>query len=100
MLSIKSPSEIASELANRLKVRRLARGWSQAEMAERAGLKQGTYVLFERTGRVSFLRLIKILDVLGLADEVDRIGRTEDLSQVSLADLTQPQRQRGRRRPS
>lgn len=100
MLSIKSPSEIASELALRLRARRLARGWSQAEMAERAGLKQGTYVLFERTGRVSYLRLIKILDVLGLVDEVDRIGRTEDLSQVSLDELIQPQRQRGRRRQS
>jgi len=69
-------------------------------MAERAGLKQGTYILFERTGQVSFLRLLKILDVLGLAGEVDRLARTEDLSQLSLKQLTQAERQRGRRHSS
>jgi len=95
---LKSTSEIASDLAARIKTRRLARGWSQEEMAERAGLKLGTYVLFERTGRVSFLRLLKILDVLGIAGEADQIGRAEDLSQLSLSQLTQTERKRGRRR--
>ena len=69
MLSLKTHSELARELADRLRQRRLRRGWTQAEMAERAGLKPPTYVLFERTGRISLLRLLKVLEVLDLLDE-------------------------------
>ena len=97
MLSLKSPTEIALELAQRLRARRLRRGWTQAEMARRAGVRPSTYVLFERTGRISSMRLIKILDVLDLADDFDRIGRQDDLAGMSLAQITQPERKRGRR---
>jgi len=99
MLSLKSPLEVASELAARVRSRRLAGGWSQAELAVRAGLKLPTYVLFERTGRIALLRLLKVLDILDLLGEFDRIGRAPDLSGVSLDDLTRPQRKRGRRIP-
>ena len=88
------------ELAVRLRSRRLQRGWTQAELAERAGIKAATYVLFERSGRISLARLLKVLDVLGLAEEIDRIGRGEDLSGMRLEDVVAPQRQRGRRRKS
>lgn len=69
-------------------------------MARRAGLKEATYVLFERTGRISLLRLLKILDVLGLLEEFDRIAREPDLSSVTLAELVKPTRQRGSRKRS
>ena len=97
MLSLKSSSEIATELAGRLRERRLQRGWTQGELAERAGIKTATYVLFERTGRISLLRLLKVLEILELAEEFDRIGRGQDLAGVSLDALIQPERQRGRR---
>lgn len=100
MLSLKSATEIAEELAQRIRSRRLRRGWTQAEMARRAGVRPATYVLFERTGRIASIRLIKILDVLELAEEFDRIGRHEDLAGMSLAEITQPERKRGRRRRS
>jgi transcriptional regulator with XRE-family HTH domain len=99
MLSLKAPLEVAHELADRVRMRRLTRGWSQGELAARAGLKLPTYVLFERTGRIALLRLLKVLDILGLLAEFDRIGRAADLSGVSLDDLTRPQRKRGRRLP-
>ena len=98
MLSLKSAPEVAIELALRIRARRLQRAWTQAEMARRAGLKEPTYVLFERTGRISLLRLLKVLDVLGLMGEFDRIGQEPDLSTLSLADLVKPKRQRGSRK--
>lgn len=100
MISLKSAPEVAADLASRVRARRLQRGWTQAELARRAGLKGATYVLFERTGRISLLRLLKIFDVFGMMDEVDRIAREPDLSNVTLDDLVKPTRQRGRRKPS
>lgn len=98
MLSLKSAGEIVRELAQRVRARRLQRGWTQSEMAERAGVKPATYVLFERTGRIAVIRLVKILDVLGLAHEFDLIGRQQDLAGMSLAEIVEPQRIRGSRR--
>jgi transcriptional regulator with XRE-family HTH domain len=98
MLSLKSPREIAADLAVRVRERRLQRAWTQDELARRAGLKTATYILFERTGRISLIRLLKILEVLDLLPEFDRIGRGQDLSGVTLDELAQPERQRGRRK--
>jgi transcriptional regulator with XRE-family HTH domain len=100
MISLKSAPQVAADLAARIRARRLLRGWTQAELARRAGLKVATFVLFERTGRISLLRLLKVLDVFGVMEEVDRIAREPDLSNGTLGDLMKPTRQRGRRKPS
>lgn len=97
MLSLKSAPELASDLASRLRERRLRRGWTQAEIARRAGLREPTYVLFERTGRISLLRLLKVLEVLELSGEFERIGTQQDLHGLTLDDIVKPQRKRGSR---
>lgn len=55
-----------------------------------------TYVLFERTGRIALLRLLKLLEVFDLIGEADRIGRTTDFSGLTLDDVTRRERKRGR----
>ena len=97
MITLKSHAEIATQLAGRLRDRRLHRGWTQGELASRAGIRPATYVLFERTGKISVLRLLRILEVLGLSAEFDRIGRSEDLAGMTLNQLMSPPRQRGKR---
>lgn len=100
MLSLISAPEVAAELAKRVRARRLQRAWTQAEMARRAGIREATYVLFERTGKISLLRLLKVLDMLGLLEEFDRIAREPDYAGMTLADVVKPERKRGsRRRP-
>jgi len=98
MITLSSPLEIAKTLAVRVRERRLERGWSQAEIARRAGVKLATYVLFERTGRVSLVRFIGILDVLGLSGEQEQLGKAALPAGGSLADLAKPLPQRGRTR--
>jgi transcriptional regulator with XRE-family HTH domain len=98
MLTLKSPVEVARSLADRIRQRRLGLGWTQGEMAERAGVKAATYVHFERTGCISLIRLLKISDTLGLLDAFDQIGSAEDLSSLTLRDLARPLRKRGRRK--
>jgi transcriptional regulator with XRE-family HTH domain len=100
MLSLKTTTEVASEFAQRVKARRLSRGWAQSELAARAGLKLPTYVVFERTGRIALIRLLKVLEVLDLLDAFDGIGRHEPVAGLTLDDLTRPERRRGRRKPS
>lgn len=98
MVTLSTPAEIARTLAQRVRERRLERGWSQAELARRAGVKLATYVLFERTGRVSLLRFIGIADVLGLGGELEQFGRSALPAGASLADLAKPLPKRGRTR--
>lgn len=100
MLSLKSTQEVAADLAVRVRERRLHHGWTQDEMALRAGMKTPTYVLFERTGRIAVARLLKVFEVLDWLEAFDQIGRGQDLAGVSLDDLTQPERKRGRRKAS
>jgi transcriptional regulator with XRE-family HTH domain len=96
MLSLKSAPEVLAELAKMVRVLRLKRGWTQTDMARRAGLKLPTYIVFERSGRISLLRFLKLLDVLDLMKDINEIGRITDQQSVHLADLMQ-ERKRGRR---
>jgi len=98
MLSLKTPAEVAQELATRLRARRLRKGWTQKELAERAGLRVATYIHFERTGEIALHRLLRLFDVFGLLDEFDRLARQEDLSRLRLEDVIAPERKRGRRK--
>ena len=98
MVTLSSPPEIAKTLADRVRERRLARGWSQAEIARRAGVKLATFVAFERTGRVSLVRFISIWDVLGLSGDLEHLGQTSLPAGGSLADLAKPLPQRGKTR--
>lgn len=98
MLSLYSPPELAKMLAQRVRARRLRLGWSQAEVASRAGVKLPTYVLFERTGRVALVRFISILEVLGLSGELEQLGKMALPAGGGLAEFAKPLPQRGRTR--
>jgi len=91
---------MARMLAGRVKALRLDRGWTQEDLAERAGLALATYRRFERTGQISLERLLRLAVVLDAHSGVDELFRLPPAR--SLAELEQRgdrrDRKRGRRR--
>jgi transcriptional regulator with XRE-family HTH domain len=72
-MEIHTPHECAVRLAARMRERRRARRWSQAELAERSGVALATLKLFEHTGKISLERLLRI------ASSLDALTGFDDL---------------------
>lgn len=93
------PLEVARILAQRVKVLRLLRGWTQATLALRAGVTFASYRRFETTGKASLELVLKVAHALGRIDEV--AGLLEPPSASSIAELaarsipSAPKRKRG-----
>jgi len=88
------PSSISRALAERVRARRLDRGWSRAELAARSGVAIETLKKFERTGQVSLERLVRLAIALGSHGEIATLFQ-QPMPQ-SLEDLERPTRKRGR----
>ena len=66
--NFRNPNHLIREIGHRLCDHRKARGWTQAELAERAGVSLSTLKLLEREGKGSMQRLAKVAVILGLED--------------------------------
>lgn len=67
----RQPSQIREDLAARMRRVRKQRGFTQAQLAERADVSLGSLRRFETTGKVSLESLTKLADVLGRLGEFD-----------------------------
>ncbi len=97
-LSLYTPSEMAVQIADRVRIERLARGWTQAELAARSGVALATYRLFERKGQISLERLISISITLTRHAEWSSIFRPPPYQSLDDVNPSRPQRQRGSRK--
>jgi transcriptional regulator with XRE-family HTH domain len=61
-----APSSSAAPLATRIRQERLRLGWTQADLASRAGVALNTYERFERSAEISLGRLLKVAAAVGL----------------------------------
>lgn len=98
-IELKSTDEISQMLARRVKARRLERRWTQQEIADRSGIALATYRRFERSGRISLKRLLKLAQVLDAQADFDRLFApppARSLSELEAVDRPTPKR--GRRR--
>lgn len=98
-LLLYSPAEVAIEIANRARSRRLVRGWTQREMAKRAGIALSTLKMFEHGGHISLDRLLRIaaaLDDLDSFRELFELPRARSLDELEMR-ATAVARKRGRR---
>ena len=97
-LDRRTPQNVRRVIVRRLREHRIARQWTQREMAQRAGIKFETFRAFERTGQISLNRFLRILDVLGLLDQIEfeSPNSTRTIDEV-VTPRAKPPRQRARR---
>ena len=84
ILPVNTIKECILEIASRIRDLRLGKNYSQTELALRAGIKPATYIYFERTGKISFERLVKILMALNRVNDLDRF-----LKPITVEDLAE-----------
>lgn len=90
--------EICAELGRRLRARRLMQGWSQVELAQRAGLSSGTVKNLETKGQASLESFVHIVAALGLADDLGELFRLKVASVAAMEKAERATRQRAPRR--
>ena len=94
--ALKSPQEIATALAARLKSRRLTMNLSQQGLALRSGVPLGTLKRFERSGAISLVSFIRLLVALREEAGLDKLLAEPEFE--SLDDVLEPPRARSRGR--
>lgn len=89
-----TPIEICALIGQRARARRLERGWSQSELAARAGIALPTLKVFEQGGQVSLQRLVLVVTALGHLADLESLLTAP--APASLDQLERTQRKRGR----
>ena len=79
---MRSPNEINSEIATRMRERRKERKLSQVQLSERADVSLGSLKRFERTGEISLSSLIKLAFALGCEDDFDGLFSRRGYSSI------------------
>lgn len=99
MISIKSPFEMAKEIAKKAQERRLKLNLSQKTLSEKSGVSYGTLKKFEQKGQISLESLLKIALALGEMDTFEHLFTKEDDTLPSSLDelLYEHLRKRGRK---
>ena len=73
IISFKSDTEIAHDLAHWIAKERLAQNLSQQDIYRRAAIAGSTYKKFEQTGETSLVRFIAVLRAIGRLDVLEQL---------------------------
>ena len=85
----KTPGEIQTLIAERIREVRRRRKISQKKMSELSGVSLGSVKRFEQSGEISFLSLIKIAAALNLNEELEHLF--EDVPPLSIEEIIRGQ---------
>jgi len=98
-LTLLTPGDLQRQLADRLRVLRLAMDLTQKTLALRAGVTYATLRRFERTGDISLKHLARLAHALGRLDDFDQLLKPPPAASMAEleAQVTRPRRKRGSR---
>lgn len=93
----KTPDSLMSGIAERVKQRRLEKGWTQKMLAAKAGLALSSYRRFESLGEIPLRSLVMLAFALDMTDEFETLFNSRAYQSIDdLLKAEQPkQRKRG-----
>lgn len=68
-LSLRTPQEVAEDLASRIRALRLDRNWKRETLARRSGVTVASLKRFENSGKISLENLLLLARALGRLDD-------------------------------
>jgi transcriptional regulator with XRE-family HTH domain len=98
LFDLATPQEVAGELGQRLRTRRLSLNQSQADTAARAGVSLGAVRNLERTGLVTVEVLLRVAGTLGLLQQLEPVFVTRPVSIEQMENASRSRRRAGHKR--
>jgi transcriptional regulator with XRE-family HTH domain len=98
-IELQTPAEVVAGIAERARALRIARGWTQQELADRSGVALDTLRRFERTGKVSVDRLVRIAVVLDAVAPLGELFAAPPAATLAELERAEQRRVRAPRRP-
>ena len=92
----KPPNLIMSGIAQRVKQRRLEKGWTQKMLAAKAGLSLPSYRRFESSGEISVRSLVMLAFALDMTDEFETLFSSKTYQ--SIDDIVKSEQTKQRKR--
>lgn len=89
------PEDLAAQIGQRVRARRLALDLTRKTLAQRSGVPESTLRKFEITGAIGFVGLLRLADALGCMDDFSTLFPAR--AAVSIDEFVAPARQRGRK---
>ena len=89
------PEDLALQLGERVRARRLDANLTRKTLAERSGVPESTIRKFEVTGMVSLVGLLQLADALACMDDFGKLFPTK--AAISIDEFVAPTRKRGRK---
>lgn len=92
----KTPNLLMSGIAQRVKQRRLEKGWTQKMLAAKAGLSLPSYRRFESSGEISVRSLVMLAFALDMTDEFETLFSSKTYQ--SIDDIVKSEQTKQRKR--
>lgn len=95
----KTPDLLMTGVAERVKQRRLEKGWTQKTLASKAGVSLPSYRRFESSGEISLRSLVMLAFALEMTDEFEALFSNKSYQSINdIINVNQlKQRKRGKR---
>ena len=81
-LTLMTDKEILILIANRAKKVRIAHDLRQSDLSEKSAVPLSSIRVFERSGKISLVYLIKILRALSLVEELDHLFQSPEIDDL------------------
>jgi transcriptional regulator with XRE-family HTH domain len=78
----KNPYEMRHQLAQRIKILRKQKKYSQQELAERSNVSLGSYKRFEKSGQISLEALLRITFILERLDDFEKLFISNNMDEI------------------